>query len=48
MAGTKTKTKRHKSALKEHRKSLKRQSFNRGIKIRIHKKIKEFKAFFIP
>jgi len=43
MAGTKTKTKRHKSALKEHRKSLKRQSLNRGIKIRIHKKVKEFK-----
>ncbi|HOJ86701.1 MAG: 30S ribosomal protein S20 [Elusimicrobiales bacterium] len=37
------KTKRHKNALKALRKSLKRQSENRGIKVRIHKKIKEFK-----
>lgn len=37
------KTKRHKSALKALRKSLKRQSENRGIKVRIHNKIKEFK-----
>jgi small subunit ribosomal protein S20 len=44
MANVKTKTKRHKSALKEQRKSQKRQSFNRGIKVRINKKIKEFKA----
>ena len=43
MANVKPKTKRHKSALKEHRKSLKRQSFNRGMKVKIHKKIKEFK-----
>ena len=37
------KTKRHKSALKEQRKALKRESENRGIKVRIHKKVKEFK-----
>ncbi|MEF3279453.1 MAG: 30S ribosomal protein S20 [Elusimicrobiota bacterium] len=37
------KTKRHKNALKAYRKSLKRESANRGIKIRIHKRIKEFK-----
>lgn len=43
MAATTTKSKRHKSALKEHRKSLKRRSANRGIKARIHNKEKEFK-----
>ncbi len=37
------KIKRHKNALKAHRKSLKRQSENRGIKVRIKNKIKEFK-----
>ncbi|MCX7641919.1 MAG: 30S ribosomal protein S20 [Elusimicrobiales bacterium] len=37
------KSKRHKSALKAHRNSLKRRSVNKGIKTRIHAKIKEFK-----
>jgi len=37
------KTKRHKNALKGWRRSLKRQSENQGIKVRIHKRIKEFK-----
>lgn len=40
---TAVKSKRHKSALKAHRKSLKRRSENRGIKSRIHSKVKEFK-----
>ncbi len=40
---TVVKSKRHKSALKAHRKSLKRRSENRGIKTRIHNKTKEFK-----
>lgn len=39
----KVKSKRHKSALKAHRKSLKRRSENRGIKNRIRAKIKEFR-----
>lgn len=40
---TNVKSKRHKSALKAHRKSLKRRSENKGVKTRIHAKIKEFK-----
>ncbi|MGC8867430.1 MAG: 30S ribosomal protein S20 [Elusimicrobiales bacterium] len=37
------KSKRHRNALKAYRKSLKRRSENRGIKTRIHTKVKEFK-----
>lgn len=37
------KTKRHRNALKAHRQSVKRQRENRGIKVRIHNRVKEFK-----
>ncbi|MCX7905121.1 MAG: 30S ribosomal protein S20 [Elusimicrobiales bacterium] len=40
---TVVKSKRHKSALKAHRNSLRKRSENRGIKSRISSKVKEFK-----
>lgn len=43
----KLKTGRHTSAIKAQRKAEKRASVNRGIKTRIHNKIKEFKKLLL-